>query len=162
MPIQILHPLDDGRARAAERIELRSSRHRSSIRGGHRGRAYTLQELALYDGAFGEYIDHLSEGGLLTITRWVFDALRLVSLAQEACAERGLDAAQHLAVVRFDRVDTFLLKKTPFTASDTARLTQLADELGFSILYVPAASPRDKEDPLEMRGPARAPTTYGG
>ena len=30
-------------------------------------------------------------GGTLTITRWVFDGLRLVSLAQAACAKRGWD-----------------------------------------------------------------------
>ncbi len=114
--------------------------------------AYTLTENSLYTTeAFGEYIDHLSDDGLLTITRWVFDGLRLVSLAQQACAERGLDAARHLAVVRFDRVATFLLKKTPFTAEDTARLTQLADELGFSILYVPGGTAREtSQDPVEM------------
>ena len=78
--------------------------------------AYTLTENSLYTSeAFGEYLDHLSDSGYLTITRWVFDGLRLVSLAQEACEARGLDPAQHLAIVRLDRVATFLLKKTPFT-----------------------------------------------
>ena len=49
--------------------------------------AYTLTENSLYTAeAFGEYLDHLSDRGVLTITRWVFDGLRLVSLAQEACA----------------------------------------------------------------------------
>ena len=52
---------------------------------------------------------------MLTITRWVFDGLRLVSLAQEACARRGWDAADRLAVVQHEKVATFLLKKTPFT-----------------------------------------------
>ena len=100
--------------------------------------AYTLTENSLYTTeAFGEYIDHLSDTGYLTITRWVFDGLRLVSLAQDACAARGLDAARHLAIVRFDRVATFLLKKTPFSEADSRRLTDLADELGFSVLYVP-------------------------
>src|SRR4029453_14841862 len=73
--------------------------------------AYTLTENSLYTvEAFGEYLDHLSDRGVLTITRWVFDGLRLVSLAQAACAERGLDPARHLAIVRLDRVATFLLK----------------------------------------------------
>src|SRR6185295_2081447 len=77
--------------------------------------AYTLTENSLYTAeAFGEYIDHLNPDGFLTITRWVFDGLRLVSLAQEACASRGMDAARHLAIVRHDRVATFLLKKQPF------------------------------------------------
>lgn len=116
--------------------------------------AYTLTENSLYTTeAFGEYIDHLSDNGLLTITRWVFDGLRLVSLAQDACAARGLDAARHLAIVRFDRVATFLLKKSPFTAADTARLQQLADDLGFTVLHAPGApaAPGVANDPTEMQ-----------
>ena len=43
--------------------------------------AYTLTENSLYTSeAFGEYLDHLSDRGYLTISRWVFDGLRLVSL----------------------------------------------------------------------------------
>ena len=104
--------------------------------------AYTLTENSLYTTeAFGEYLDHLTDDGMLTITRWVFDGLRLVSLAQEACAARGLDAARHIAIVRYDRVATFLLKKTPFTAHDVRRLQMLADSLGFSILYAPGLPP---------------------
>jgi hypothetical protein len=82
----------------------------------------------------------------------VFDGLRLVSLAQAACAERGLDASRHLAIVRFDRIATFLLKKTPFSDDDSRRLADLADALGFSVLYAPgidAAPPH--EDPVEMQ-----------
>src|SRR5207245_1583411 len=85
--------------------------------------AYTLTENSLYTSeAFGDYLDHLTKDGYLTITRWMFDGLRLVSLAQQACAERGLDASRHLAIVRFDRLSTFLLKKTPFESGDVARL----------------------------------------
>ena len=105
--------------------------------------AYTLTENSLYTTeAFGEYIDHLTDDGLLSITRWVFDGLRLVTLAQEACAARGLDAAQHLAIVRKDRVATFLLKRQPFTPDDSARLQRIADQLEFEVLYAPGAMPR--------------------
>jgi hypothetical protein len=111
--------------------------------------AYTLTENSLYTTeAFGDYLDHLSDDGLLTITRWVVDGLRLVSLAQEACAQRGLDAARHLAIVRHDRVATFLLKRTPFTAEDVSRLQTTARALGFTILYLPGvpADPVTRED----------------
>jgi hypothetical protein len=102
--------------------------------------AYTLTENSLYTSeAFGEYLDHLTDDGVLTITRWVFDGLRLVSLAQEACAARGLDPAQHIAIVRHDRVATFLLKKKPFTPVERERLTSHADEMGFVVLYAPDA-----------------------
>ena len=57
--------------------------------------AYTLTENTLYTvEAFNDYLDHLTDDGVLTITRWVFDGLRLVSLAQEACEPRGWSAAR--------------------------------------------------------------------
>ena len=101
--------------------------------------AYTLTENTLYTvEAFNDYLDHLTDDGVLTITRWVFDGLRLVSLAQEACAARGWTPPTHLAIVRHDRVATFLLKKTPFTAGgDRAAARRSRDELGFDVLYAP-------------------------
>ena len=114
--------------------------------------AYTLTENSLYTSeAFGEYLDHLTDIGYLTITRWVFDGLRLVSLAQEACAARGMDAARHLAIVRHDRVATFILKKTPFTPEDIRRLEQVSKDLGFVILYAPGIEPALAiQEPAEM------------
>ena len=102
--------------------------------------AYTLTENTLYTvEAFNDYLDHLTDGGVLTITRWVADGLRLVSLAQAACEQRGWSAAGRLAIVRQDRVATFLLKKTPFTAGEIVQLHGVADRLGFDILYAPDA-----------------------
>jgi hypothetical protein len=100
--------------------------------------AYTLTENTLYTvEAFEDYLDHLTEGGVLTITRWVFDGLRLVSLAQEACEARGWDARSRLAVVQHGRIATFLLKKTPFTPAEIEHLRNVTDELGFRVLYAP-------------------------
>ena len=100
--------------------------------------AYTLTENTLYTvEAFNDYLDHLTDDGVLTITRWVFDGLRLISLAQAACESRGWDAASRLAVVQHDRVATFLLKRTPFTGAEVARLRSESDRLGFRVLYAP-------------------------
>ncbi len=83
--------------------------------------AYTLTENTLYTvEAFNDYLDHLTDDGVLTITRWVFDGLRLVSLAQAACESRGLDAQSRLAIIQHERVATFLLKKSPFTPAEIA------------------------------------------
>jgi hypothetical protein len=102
--------------------------------------AYTLTENTLYTvEAFNDYLDHLSDGGVLTITRWVADGLRLVSLAQAACEARGWSAADRLAIVRHDRVATFLLKRTPFTPVESARLRGVAAQMGFDVLYAPHA-----------------------
>jgi hypothetical protein len=100
--------------------------------------AYTLTENTLYTvEAFTDYLDHLNDDGILTITRWVFDGLRLISLAQEACARRGWDAASRLAIVQHDNVATFLLKKSPFTPAEAAQLRATTDRLQFRILYAP-------------------------
>jgi spermidine synthase len=103
--------------------------------------AYTLTENTLYTvEAFDDYLDHLSDSGVLTITRWVGDGLRLVSLAQAACERRGWSARERIAIVRQDRVATFLLKRTPFTDSETATLRGAADHLRFDVLYTPTAA----------------------
>ena len=124
--------------------------------------AYTLTENSLYTSeAFGEYLDHLTDEGVLTITRWVFDGLRLVSLAQEACAMRGLDPTRHLAIVRYDRVATFLLKKTPFTPTDVERLASNAQAMGFTVLYAPGVEGSDLgADPPEMNRSRTSATDY--
>ena len=100
--------------------------------------AYTLTENTLYTSeAFGDYLDHLTDDGVLTITRWVFDGVRLISLAQAACEARGWPSADRLAVVRQDRVATFLLKRSPFTPAEIERLRDVAARLKFEVLYAP-------------------------
>ncbi|MEO8260776.1 MAG: hypothetical protein ABI868_25750, partial [Acidobacteriota bacterium] len=103
--------------------------------------AYTLTENTLYTvEAFNDYLDHLTDDGVLTITRWVLDGLRLISLAQAACESRGWDAASRLAIVQHDRVATFLLKKTPFTSAEVALLQSESERLGFQVLYAPGVN----------------------
>lgn len=103
--------------------------------------AYTLTENTLYTvDAFNDYLDHLNDDGVVTITRWVFDGLRLVSLAQAACASRGWSTADRIAVVRHEHVATFLLKKSPFTVGEVSRLRAVSDQLGFDVLYTPAGT----------------------
>lgn len=109
--------------------------------------AYTLTENTLYTvEAFEDYLDHLTDRGILTITRWVFDGLRLVSLAQEASAARGWSAADRVAIVGQDRIATFLLKKTPFMPAEVARLRTVSAELGFTVLYAPGGRSEPDND----------------
>jgi hypothetical protein len=124
--------------------------------------AYTLTENSLYTTeAFGEYLDHLTENGVLTVTRWMADGLRLVSLAQEACASRGLDAAQHLAIVQYKNVMTFILKRSPFSPEETRRLQRVSDDLGFTLLYAPGVpAPKVFEEPAEMRRAGMSAADY--
>jgi hypothetical protein len=103
--------------------------------------AYTLTENTLYTvDAFNDYLDHLNDTGVLSMTRWVADGLRLVSLAQAACEPRGWSAADRLAIVRQGRVATFLLKKSPFTPEEIALLHDIAARMGFDVLYTPGGA----------------------
>ena len=120
--------------------------------------AYTLTENTLYTvEAFNDYLDHLTDDGILTITRWVFDGLRLVSLAQAAVESRGWEAQSRLAIIQHDRVATFLLKKSPFTADEVATLERVSTELGFRVLYAPGRAPAldaEGEDLVDGTSPA--------
>jgi hypothetical protein len=109
--------------------------------------AYSLSENSLYTvEAFEDYLAHLSDRGVLSISRWVFDGLRLVSLAQEAGARQGWNPADRIAIVQHEQVATFLLKKTPFTASEIQTLSDAADRLGFAVLYLPGRTPQIFDD----------------
>jgi hypothetical protein len=100
--------------------------------------AYALSENSLYTTeAFEDYLDHLTDRGVLSVSRWVFDGLRLISLAQEAGARRGWDPADRLAIVQQDKVATFLLKKTPYTPAEIDTIAKAASDLGFAVLYLP-------------------------
>jgi hypothetical protein len=100
--------------------------------------AYALSENSLYTvEAFDDYLDHLTDRGVLSVSRWVFDGLRLISLAQEAGARRGWNPADRLAIIQHENVATFLLKKTPFTPEETNLLAGAADDLGFAVIYLP-------------------------
>jgi hypothetical protein len=100
--------------------------------------AYTLTENSLYTvEAFEDYLDHLSDRGVLTITRWALDGVRLVSLAQEACERRGLKASDRLAIVQHEKVATFILKKSAFTPAEAEHLRQVCTDLHFTVLYAP-------------------------
>ncbi len=140
--------VDDGRSfirRSTERYDVIQASLVDTWAATAAG-AYTLTENTLYTReAFEDYYDHLTEGGMLTITRWVFDGLRLVSLAQAACETRGCDAAGQMAIVQQDRVATFLFKKTPFTPDDVARLRSTSSGLGFTVLYAPGQTAADND-----------------
>jgi hypothetical protein len=140
--------IDDGRSyvrRSAERYDIIQASLVDTWAATAAG-AYTLTENTLYTKeAFDDYLDHLSDRGVLSITRWVFDGLRLVSLAQAVCASRGWSLADHVAVVQQDRVATFLLKKTPFTPGEAAELRNIAAALDFKILYAPGQREADND-----------------
>jgi len=119
--------------------------------------AYTLTENTLYTvEAFNDYLDHLTDSGLLTITRWVFDGLRLVSLARAAGGARGWSMADRIAIVRHERVATFLMKKTPFNPEEISHLRKVTRQLGFEVLYAPDDNEQTSTDERWVDGTSTA------
>jgi len=115
--------------------------------------AFALSENNLYTtDAFYDYLSHLTDDGLLALTRWGFDppreSLRLITLAMDALARTGEpDPASHLIVVRDDSSklygygaqDTVLVSRRPFTPADVTRARALVSESRMEAMYLPGA-----------------------
>lgn len=103
--------------------------------------AFTLSENNLYTlEAFRDYWDHLSDDGILTISRFIFEreSLRLVSLGLALLQQQGVaDPAAHIAVVRERGLANFMLKKTPFSTADLERLRGRMLDLEFQPVFLP-------------------------
>jgi spermidine synthase len=109
---------------------------------------YALAENYLYTvEAFQQYLDHLTDNGLLVMIRWNVEIPRLVSTAIAALQERGksvAEAGNHMAIILEnvgepnDRA-LFLLKKTPFTEGEAQKIEDKILSIGSSpkMFYVP-------------------------
>lgn len=117
--------------------------------------AFALSENNLYTSdAFYDYLEHLTDDGVLAFTRWGFDppreSLRLVTLGMDALARLGeKDPASHVIAVRQDSaaiskygaLDTVLISRKPFTADDAARARKIAAEGNLQTIYIPGDPP---------------------
>ncbi len=114
--------------------------------------AYALSENNLYTvEAFREYLEHLTEDGVLAFTRWGLEppreSLRVVSLAVtalEALGER--EPARHVAVFREGKpedlerwgvLDHILVARRPLSEPDLKWLRECARERGLWPAYLP-------------------------
>jgi spermidine synthase len=119
--------------------------------------AFALSESNLYTtDAFTDYLQHLTDDGVLAFTRWGFDppreSLRLISLAMAALRRVGeTDPARHIMVIREDTarlqgwgaLDTVLISRQPFSDSDIARARQIIGESHMDEIYLPGDAPKN-------------------
>lgn len=112
--------------------------------------AFTLSENNLYTlEAFRDYWDHLEDDGILSISRFIFEreTLRLVSLGMAFLQQQGIaDPAAHIAVIKERGLANFMLKKTPFSPEEIARLRAMSAELAFQEVLLP--DQREGDDPF--------------
>src|SRR6185369_11700263 len=111
--------------------------------------AFALSENNLYTtDAFRDYLTHLTDDGLIAITRWGFqpprESLRLVSLAIDALLQIGESpAATHVIVGRAGTVqgwgatDTVLISRKPFSQADIDRARGLFAATKMQAVYLP-------------------------
>jgi hypothetical protein len=113
--------------------------------------AFALSENNLYTtDAFRDYLNHLTDDGLMVFTRWGFDppreSLRLLSLAIQALAEVGeTDAWKHVVVLRdraqninaFGALDTVLIFRKPLSDADVAGVKSALSQTNLKALYIP-------------------------
>ncbi|RME39609.1 MAG: hypothetical protein D6793_00850 [Thermoflexia bacterium] len=113
--------------------------------------AFALSENSLYTvEAFQEYYEHLTERGILTVSRWYLpgrpaETLRLLSTGMTGWARAGVaDPSQHVAVIAHfvtaspdEGLANVLFKRTPFTPEEVATIQRKAAELGYQVLYAP-------------------------
>jgi predicted membrane-bound spermidine synthase len=133
--------------------------------------AFSLAENNLYTvEAFKDYVNHLEDDGLLTMTRWYFEPpdqlLRLISLTREMMRELGItNPGRHIMLVRdshegYDRSPaTFIFKKSEFTDDEVRKIEAVAAGSAFDLLYTPLTRPDnvftrmiEAEDPSEVWG----------
>jgi len=118
--------------------------------------AYVLTENGLYTKeAWVTFLNHLTPDGILTMSRWYYEAqpaetLRLTGLATAALMDIGIeDPRRHIMIVRKQdssetgqySVATILVSKRPFIDDEIQRI----DEISQSMEFVPVLTPRFAE-----------------
>jgi hypothetical protein len=103
---------------------------------------YASQESYLYTmEAIGSMLDHLSPGGVLSITRWAKtpprDELRTFDTAIRALCRCGLDPSERLAMIRSWATVTVLVFKEPISPARTDALRRFCRDRSFDICYLP-------------------------
>jgi spermidine synthase len=111
--------------------------------------AYVLTENGLYTKeAWITFLNHLTPDGILTMTRWYFEAqpaetLRLTALATESLMDLGVaDPRQNIIMVRNQDVATILVSKQPFSRADVDRVREVSSELQFQPVLTPQFAER--------------------
>jgi spermidine synthase len=110
--------------------------------------SFVFSENFLYtQEAFEEYFRHLTDQGILSVTRYFtqrypMEILRLLGMIRAAWADQGVtDIARHVVVVAQQFNATVLAKRSPFTAEELDHLATLAAANHMRILYQPGGGP---------------------
>jgi hypothetical protein len=135
--------------------------------------AYALTENSLYTTrAWNTFLDRLTPGGILTVSRWYtipgrvrpLEAYRAVALAATVLKQRGVaEPRKHMAVYRSPgsldgaTAMTLLVSPEPLSAETIARVQGAAERLEFAAVLTPEGAADDQFAALTSpRGPDEA------
>jgi len=101
--------------------------------------------------AISSMLNHLTERGVISITRIYFDppreTLRLVTTAKEALRKNGIsNPSKHFVVIKGKKWTNTLIKRTPFTDKDIENLNKWVSKMKFDFLYLPYQKSRNPID----------------
>ncbi|MCC7538011.1 MAG: hypothetical protein IT379_17430 [Deltaproteobacteria bacterium] len=110
--------------------------------------AFALSENHLYTvEAFSAYLDHLRPGGMVALTRWLYEpprqTLRLATVAERALRNRGITRPWEHILVLGIHIDSpihysvVMVRLTPFTPGEIAIARNLARERTWYLAYAP-------------------------
>ena len=113
----------------------------AGVQSLHESYLYTVEGLQ-------EYLEHLSPGGFLAITRWLKlpprDSLKLFAIAIEALRASGNEVpGNNLAMIRSWNTTTLLVGKSPITESDVAMVRDFAESRSFDTVFYPRMPPAE-------------------
>lgn len=106
--------------------------------------------------AFREYLGHLQQDGLLSVNLYLIPPprteLRLLATMFAALEESGVrEPAQHLVVVRSWGTLCLLVKQSPLTAGDIAKIRSFCEERWFDPVYYPGIVPGESNRFVKMQ-----------
>lgn len=107
---------------------------------------YALAETYLYtEQALEAYLEHLTPGGYLSLTRWIKmpprDTLKLLATAGNALNTLGYaNPEQSIVLIRSWQTATILIKNGVFSEAELAELRRFCDERGFDADYYPGVT----------------------
>jgi len=107
---------------------------------------YALSESYLYTiEALQTYLEHLSSGGYLAISRWIKlpprDTLKLFVTAIEALRRAGVEEpGKRLLLIRGWQTSTLVLKNGEFTADEIRAMRAFTQQRAFDVAWYPGMS----------------------
>ena len=133
------------------RTFIRQSKNRYDIIQISPGDAFASSSTGIYGltedyrftvEAFRDYIEHLNENGILTITLYLLPPprheLKVVSIAVKALEEIGVTSPEkHIAIIRTWGTITIIIKRSGVGSSDIEKIKTFCKERHFDIEYYP-------------------------